>query len=142
MKIFAYNDITKIFANSEVGGFKMTNIKRGIKEKSIKRGEVWYAELPKVGDSIQYGARPVLIISNDYCNKYSSVITVIPLTSVHKKKKQPTHIYIQHTELKGSVAICEQIITISKKRINRKICEVPSNDMNRIERGIKVQIGI
>ena len=111
-------------------------------KKSIKRGEIWYADLPDLGDSIQYGLRPVLIVSNDKCNKHSSVITVIPLTSVNKKRKQPTHIYIEHIELKGSVVICEQIITISKKRITRKLCKLNKEDMLRIEDGIKIQIGL
>ena len=111
-------------------------------KKLIKRGDIWYADLPDMGDSIQYGLRPVLIVSNDKCNKHSSVITVIPLTSVNKKKKQPTHIYIEHSELKGSMVICEQIITISKKRIIYKICDIEKDDMNRIEKGIKIQIGI
>lgn len=112
-------------------------------KKYIKRGEIWHANLPRIGDSVQYGGRPVLVISNDYCNKYSSVITVIPLTSVNKKKNQPTHIYIDPIdELKGSIVICEQIITVAKNKLTRKICNIDAKNMARIERGIKIQIGI
>ena len=109
---------------------------------SINRGDIWYADLPEVGDSIQYGERPVIVISNEYCNKYSSVITIIPLTSVYKKRNQPTHIYIKHENLKASVVICEQIITISKDRLSRKLGRINNKDMTRIERGIKIQVGI
>ena len=85
----------------------------------------------------------MIIISNDYCNKYSSVITAIPLTSVNKKKNQPTHIYIDPIdELKGSIVICEQIITVAKNRLTRKICHIDDKDMIRIEKGIKIQVGI
>ena len=108
----------------------------------IKRGEVWFAELPDLGDSIQYGSRPILVVSNNICNKHSSIITAIPLTSVSKKKYQPTHIFIEHTDLKGSVVMCEQIISISKKRLHNKICEINHEDLLRIEQGMKVQIGL
>lgn len=127
-----------------LGGLKMSQIlKKFETKKSIKRGDIWYADLPQVGDSIQHGGRPVIIISNDYCNKYSSVITAIPLTSVNKKKNQPTHIYIDPIdELKGSIVICEQIITVAKNRLTRKICHIDDKDMIRIEKGIKIQVGI
>lgn len=142
-KIFAYNDWNWTSEKNQRGGLKISMIQNEQKQKNlIKRGDIWFADLPDMGDSIQYGLRPVLIVSNDMCNKHSSVITVIPLTSVTKKKKQPTHIYIEHSELKNSMVICEQIITISKKRIIHKICEIEKDDMNRIEKGIKVQIGI
>ena len=112
------------------------------KKKKFKRGEIWFANLTNLGDSIQYGLRPIVIVSNDLCNRYSSVITVIPLTSVCKKKKQPTHIFIEHFNLKNSVAICEQIITISKNKLSHKICDISKEDLLRIEKGIKIQIGI
>lgn len=119
----------------------MTKNKGGVK-KIMKRGEIWFANLPVVGGSIQYGERPVVVVSNNVCNRFSSVITVVPLTSVHKKKNQPTHIHLERKELKESIVICEQIITISKKMIDRKICSIDNVDMERIEKGIKIQMGI
>ena len=121
---------------------KILKINNKMKNVDIKRGEVWFGSLPQVAGSIQYGARPLLVISNDYCNKYSSVITVIPLTSVNKKKNQPTHIFIKHIDLKTSIVMCEQIITIPKNMLNNKICDIDRKDMLRIERGIKIQVGI
>lgn len=47
--------------------------------------EIWFADLPAVGGSIQSGTRPVVIVSNDVANRFSPVITAVPLTSnLHK----------------------------------------------------------
>lgn len=112
------------------------------KEKKIKRGQIWFANLPNQGNSVQYGTRPVLVISNNACNKHSSIITVIPLTSVEKKSSQPTHIYITHKNLKHSVAMCEQIISISKNHLDNIICFIDELTMTNIEQAIKIQTGI
>ena len=40
-------------------------------ERTIRRGDIYYADLNPVIGSEQGGTRPVLIISNDTGNKYS-----------------------------------------------------------------------
>lgn len=53
------------------------------------------ADLPKdKGGSLQSGFRPVIIVSNNLANEYSSVITILPMTSRTEKKKMPTHVVI------------------------------------------------
>ena len=52
---------------------------------TIKRGEIYYADLSPVVGSEQGGIRPVLILQNDTGNKFSSTTIVAPITSVPKK---------------------------------------------------------
>ena len=56
----------------------------------IKRGEVWLANLGDSVGSEQSGTRPVLIVSNNKNNIYSTTVTIIPLTSKHNKNNIPT----------------------------------------------------
>lgn len=56
---------------------------------TIKRGEIYYADLSPVVGSEQGGVRPVLILQNDTGNKFSSTTIVAPITSVPKKRSQP-----------------------------------------------------
>ena len=58
----------------------------------INRGEVWFHN-PKTsqGGHRQGGPRPVIIVSNNLCNKYSSVVSGVPCTS-RAKKNMPTHV--------------------------------------------------
>ena len=78
-----------------------------------KRLDIYMADLPDVGGSIQHGYRPVIIILNDIGNANSTTVIAIPLTS-KPKKNMPTHVYIRKGLRKKSVALCEQIMTISK----------------------------
>lgn len=57
---------------------------------SCKKGDIFMADLPKDEGSLQYGTRPVLVISNNYADSHSPVITIIPLTSrLQKNRCQP-----------------------------------------------------
>ena len=65
-------------------------------ELTIKRGDIYYAELNPVIGSEQGGTRPVLIISNDIGNKHSPTVIIAPITSrIHTKAKLPTHTLIK-----------------------------------------------
>ena len=65
-------------------------------DKTIKRGDIYYADLNPVVGSEQGGTRPVLVISNDIGNKHSPTVIIAAITSrVRKKKKLPTHLYLR-----------------------------------------------
>lgn len=51
-------------------------------ERTIKRGDIYYAELNPVIGSEQGGKRPVLIISNDIGNKHSPMMTKCGITRI------------------------------------------------------------
>ncbi len=81
-------------------------------ELTIKRGDIYYAELNPVIGSEQGGTRPVLIISNDIGNKHSPTVIIAPITSrVHTKAKLPTHTLIKET---STVWIRTQLYCLNK----------------------------
>lgn len=111
----------------------------------MKRGEIYFAVLnPTVGSEIQK-TRPVLIISNDIANKYSELITVIPITS-QIKKVYNFEVYLDKNISglsKDSKASCHQIRTISKLRINgKKIGSLNNSLMNQVEYSLLLHLGI
>ena len=61
---------------------------------SVKRGDIFYADLSPVVGSEQGGTRPVIIIQNDIGNKYSPTVICAAITSQINKAKLPTHIEI------------------------------------------------
>ena len=62
-------------------------------ELTIKRGDIYYAELNPVIGSEQGGTRPVLIISNDIGNKHSPTVIIAPITSrIHKSETAYAHL--------------------------------------------------
>ena len=89
-------------------------------EKTIKRGDIYYAELNPVIGSEQGGTRPVLIISNDTGNKHSPTVIVAAITGqIGTKKKLPTHTIVHNVNGldKDSIILLEQIRTIDKQRL-------------------------
>ena len=112
----------------------------------LKRGMIVFADLGGNKGSIQSGKRPVLICSNDMNNKYSSVLTVIPLTSKMSKRPLPTHVELNSGNtpcLKfKSIALCEQIITLPKDSIEYVIGNVSEEIMSKINYAIMVQLAL
>ncbi len=105
--------------------------------KNVKRGEIYYADLPSVKGSEQGGIRPVLIVQNKAGNIYSPTTIVVTLTTkVDKKKDLPTHVRLYKKDIPGlsmdSIVQCEQIKTIDKGRIKDKIGEITGDHINKI----------
>ncbi|MGL5436963.1 MAG: type II toxin-antitoxin system PemK/MazF family toxin [Lachnospiraceae bacterium] len=114
----------------------------------VRRGNIVYVDFKRNNDSCkQGGIRPAYVISNDKCNKNSSVVTVIPMTSRHKKMYLPTHIDIGKADAEGlkcnSVALIEQIISVDKKDIKKVVGFVKSDmKIREIEIGLSIQCGL
>lgn len=93
-------------------------------DKTIKRGDIYYADLNPVVGSEQGGTRPVLVISNDIGNKHSPTVIIAAITSrVRKKKKLPTHLYLGQIEglPANSIILFEQLRTIDKSRLKEHL---------------------
>ena len=111
---------------------------------TIKRGEVYYADLNPVVGSEQGGVRPVVVLQNDVGNKYSPTVIAAATTSRLYKAKLPTHIEIakENSPLpKNSVVLLEQIRTIDKSRLKEKIGELPADVMRKIEDALLLSLG-
>lgn len=113
--------------------------------KTILKGEVYYADLSPTIGSEQGGNRPVLIVQNDIGNKYSPTVIVVAITSRLTKTKLPTHIDLPSTINglpKDSVALLEQIRTIDKQRLQEKICYIDAQKMREIDKGLAISLGM
>ncbi len=111
---------------------------------TIKRGEIYYADLNPVVGSEQGGIRPVIVLQNDVGNKYSPTIIAAATTSKLYKAKLPTHIELSkdRTPLpKNSIVLLEQIRTIDKSRIKEKIGELPAEVMQQINDALLLSLG-
>ena len=86
--------------------------------------DVYLADLnPTIGRE-QFGKRPVLIISNNYENLLD-VVTIIPITSLKKGRKiYPNEVFLPNELEVPSILLCQQIRTISKKRLIKKLTSI------------------
>ncbi len=121
-------------------------------EESIRRGDIYYADLSPVVGSEQGGIRPVLIVQNDMGNKYSPPVIAAAITSKTSKAKLPTHIEISaginaaKTEgsglAKNSVILLEQIRTIDKRRLKERMGKLDARTMQQVDSAIGISFGL
>ncbi len=112
---------------------------------SVKRGDIYYADLSPVVGSEQGGLRPVLIIQNDVGNRYSPTVIAAAITSRLGKTKLPTHIDV-HAERAGlardSVVLLEQLRTLDKRRLKERMGRLDDEMMREIDAAIAVSLGL
>jgi mRNA interferase MazF len=111
---------------------------------SIERGEIWLANLgPTVGGEIRK-TRPVLIVSNNTNNVYNRVVTVLPLTSNTSKIFSFEVLLAEGIANlpRDSKAKADQIRTLDKSRLVKKIGALPSQQMNDVEKAMKIHLGL
>jgi mRNA interferase MazF len=111
----------------------------------IKRGEIHLAALdPTLGREIAK-TRPVVIISNDIGNKYSGTVTILPVTSKKLEKIYPFESKLDKGTAnlpKTSKVKTDQIRTIDKQRIVKRIGVLDEEQIACIENALKVHIGL
>ena len=112
---------------------------------TVKRGDIFYADLSPVVGSEQGGVRPVLVVQNDVGNKYSPTVIVSAITSRQNKAGLPTHIQVEANGCglaKDSIVLLEQMRTIDKRRLRERMGTLSAQDMTRINRAISVSLGL
>jgi mRNA interferase MazF len=112
---------------------------------SVKRGDIYYADLSPVVGSEQGGLRPVLIIQNDVGNRYSPTVIAAAITSRTGKTKLPTHIdvYAERAGLaRDSIVLLEQLRTLDKRRLREKLGHLDEGMMVEIDTAIAVSLGL
>jgi len=109
----------------------------------VQRGDVWLCDLGETVGSEQAGKRPVLILQNNIGCKFSPTVTVVSITSKLTKAKMPTHVELRASVYgleKDSVALGEQVRTISKDRLLHKVTTIDEITVNKIKRAVLLNI--
>lgn len=106
--------------------------------KLIKRGEIYLINLVENYSNVQSGIRPCLVVQNDFGNCYSPTLIVIPLTTKLKKLNMPVHVIVGINQM----ALCETILTVSKKQIISYIKTLDEETMKLIDRALSISLEI
>ena len=108
----------------------------------MKRGDLYWAELKPRSGSEQQGRRPVVIISSDGFNdvpSWRSIIIIPVTTSIRQAVRGPTVVVLSgigSVLSPNSAAICHQITTLDRSKIDTRIGAVSQTEMMEIEQGI------
>ncbi len=123
----------------------MFSAEREKMEGTVRRGDIFYADLSPVVGSEQGGTRPVLIIQNDTGNKHSPTVIAAAITSQTGKARLPTHINICGGSVglsKDSIILLEQVRTIDKRRLREHMGKLDEGTMALVDDAILVSFGL
>ena len=112
----------------------------------MKRGEIWWAELPAPEGSEPGYRRPVLIIQSDDFNR-SRLRTVLALaiTSNLKLAAAPGNVSLasRGTGLRRpSVINVSQLVTLDKRFLSERVGRAPDAVLNQVEEGLRLILGL
>ncbi len=106
----------------------------------MKRGDVYWVNFdPAVGGEIKK-TRPAVIVSNNAANEVLNRVQVVPLTS------STGEIYPSETLIdihgKASKAMVDQIRTISKARLIKRMATITKQEMKDLEETLRLHLGL
>lgn len=109
-------------------------------QTTVRRGDIFYVGGGTATGSEQRANRPAVVVSNDAGNRCASIVEMVYLTT-REKASLPTHVRINSAE-RTSLALCEQIVTVCKSRLERRIGSVTAEEMQNIDKALKRSLGI
>lgn len=114
----------------------------------MKRGEIYLADLAPRSGAEQTGRRPVIVISHDGFNQvatWRSIIVVPISTSKAQAQRGPTVVPLAAGTgglTKASVAVCHQVTTLDRSKLNQRLGLIPETLLREVEAGLKAALGI
>ena len=108
----------------------------------MKRGEIWWADLPEPAGSEPGFKRPILIVQVDEFNR-SRIRTVIAaaITSNVSLANAPGNVLLSKRSLglnRESVINVSQIVTLNKAFLTKRIGRLPGRKLREVEDGLRL----
>ena len=113
-------------------------------ERTIHRGEIYYADLNPVVGSEQGGIRPVLILQNEVGNWFSPTVIVAAVTAKGGKAHLPTHVPVGTDSglRRPSLVLAEQVRTIDKSRLLERVGSLSPEEQKQVDRALRISFAL
>lgn len=110
-------------------------------ERELHRGDIFFIKNSTRKDVVgceQMANRPGIIVSNNRNNQHSGAIEVVYLTT-KPKVHLPTHVLIRSAK-RPSIALCEQIHTVSTERLESFVGQLSEEEMRAVNMALLVSL--
>ncbi|PKO22155.1 MAG: mRNA interferase MazF2 [Chloroflexi bacterium HGW-Chloroflexi-1] len=107
----------------------------------IRRGEIWWANLPEPVGSGPGCRRPVLVIQSDGFNRSGiATVIIVAITSNTSLASAPGNVLLSRkaTGLSvDSVANISQVVTVDKSLLTERVGSLPASLLADVENGLR-----
>ncbi|HEY5714125.1 MAG TPA: type II toxin-antitoxin system PemK/MazF family toxin [Candidatus Gracilibacteria bacterium] len=108
----------------------------------VKRGEIYMVSFDPSRGSEQSGTRPAIIIQNNIGNLYANTTIIAALST--RISDYPQNVIIEPSKENGlpkkSCAKLDQILTISQQRLSKKLGQLTSEEMLKVNTALKLSL--
>ena len=112
----------------------------------MKRGEIWWADLPDPVASEPGYRRPLIVIQADEFNRSRiNTVVVVVLTTNLRLAEAPGNVLLKSMQTglpKDSVANASQVLTVDKSFLTGKAGKLRKPELQKIESGIRLVLGL
>jgi mRNA interferase MazF len=110
------------------------------------RGEIWLVDWSPGRGSEQLGRRPAVIVQTDPANRHPRYPNTIVVTVSRQGQQVPSHVRVEPTAENGltapSFVKCEQVLTISKARLETRLGRLSSDALARVASALRVVLAL
>jgi len=112
----------------------------------VKRGEIWWANLPTPGDSEPGFRRPVLVLQSDDFNR-SRINTVVAaaITSNTRLASAPGNVLLSKRSVnlgRESVVNVSQIVTLDKTFLSERVGRLQPAKLREVDEGVRLVLAL
>lgn len=112
--------------------------------ETYKRGDIFYVEIQNAIGHEMMKDRPAVIVSCDALNFTGAVVSVVYLTG-QQKTDAPYHVLVKSTASVrhgSSTALCENIYTVDKSRVGKRMGSCTPEELEAIDNGILMSLAL
>ncbi len=106
---------------------------------TVRRGEVWSVNLDPTHGSEIRKTRPAVVLTVDALNRARPTV-VVPLST--GPSPRPPIVVATASTGAGSVAVCDQVRTVDKSLLTRRVGQLAAADLHAVEDGVRVVLGL
>ena len=108
----------------------------------IRLGDIFLVDWTPGRGSEQTGERPAVIVQTDSFNSNDNYPNTVVVTVSKSGRDIPTHVKVAQSDVNGlweplSYVKCEQIMTISKARLSKRLGRLKDDQIDQVAAAIK-----
>lgn len=102
----------------------------------INRGELWHVDVPAVGP------HPGVVVSRQVSIPVRTNVTIVLVTTTARAGPAEVSLNSEVGLRQPSVANCDEIYTVRKAALVRKLGDLRFEDMQRIDRALRISLDL